>query len=55
MKNFDAGKYISQGSYRSFLPNLINRNWMFDDVSLLNLLSKAVRELGRLDMYLKNT
>jgi len=51
MKKFTAGKYIQQGSYKSFLPALVNKDWSFDDVSLLNLLSKADRELGRLDMF----
>ena len=51
MKNFTAGKYINQGGYEAFIPSKINRNWDFDDVSVLNLLSKADRELGRLDMF----
>ncbi len=51
MKNFLAGKYINQGHYKAFIPELINRNWIFEDVVLLNLLSKADRELGRLDMF----
>nr|WP_294901326.1 Fic family protein [uncultured Pedobacter sp.] len=51
MKNFDAGKYINQGYYKSFEPNFINRNWELDDIELISLLSKADRHLGRLDMY----
>lgn len=51
MKNFKSGYYINQGTYRSFQPELINKQLLIDDMKLLNLLSKADRELGRLDMY----
>jgi Fic family protein len=51
MKRFRAGKYISQGSYKSFQPELLNRQWQIDDMSVFALLSKADRFLGRLDMY----
>lgn len=51
MNKFEAGKYINQGLYKSFQPNTIHRNWVVDDMIVLNLLSKADRHLGRLDMY----
>lgn len=51
MKSFKAGITVSQGHYKSFQPNPINREWQVDDMQLLNLLSKADRSLGRLDMY----
>ncbi len=51
MKNFNAGKYISQGSYRSFQPEFINREWQVDSMDLIQLLSEADRQIGRLDMY----
>lgn len=51
MKDFIAGKNIHQGHYKSFQPTFINQNWSFVDAGLLNLLSKADRQLGRLDMY----
>jgi Fic family protein len=51
MKDFDAGSYISQGYYKSFQPSLINKQWVLDNMEVLQLLSKADRELGRLDMY----
>ena len=51
MKSFKAGLYINQGYYKSFQPNLINRDWKLDDMEIINLLSKADRELGRLDMF----
>ena len=51
MNSFVAGKQINQGYFKSFQPNLINRSWQIDDMSVLQLLSKADRFLGRLDMY----
>jgi Fic family protein len=51
MKNYNAGSYINQGYYKSFQPSLINKQWMIDNMEVLQLLSKADRELGRLDMY----
>lgn len=51
MKNFKAGRYISQGTYKSFQPEKINKKWVLENMELINLLSKADRQLGRLDMY----
>ena len=51
MKTFKAGTYINQGYYKSFQPELINKQLLIDNMEVLQLLSKADRELGRLDMY----
>lgn len=51
MKTFDAGCYIKQGYYKSFQPTFINRDWKLEDMEVINLLSQADRQLGRLDMY----
>jgi len=51
MKNFKAGHFVNQGTYKSFQPEKINRKWNLDNMEILNLLSKADRQLGRLDMY----
>lgn len=51
MKNFKAGTYINQGYYKSYQPELINKQLLIDNMEVLQLLSKADRELGRLDMY----
>jgi len=51
MDQFQAGKYINQGYYSSFQPENINRVWQVNDLELLNLLNKADRYIGRLDMY----
>lgn len=51
MKNFIAGYFQSQGYYTSFQPNLINKIWLLEDMEVQQLLSKADRQIGRLDMY----
>lgn len=53
MKQFKSGKYVSQGYYKSFQPEFINRQLQIDNMEILHLLSQADRELGRLDMYSK--
>ncbi|MDL1968140.1 MAG: Fic family protein, partial [Deltaproteobacteria bacterium] len=51
MRNFKAGQYINQGMHKSFQPDKINRKWNVGNMELINLLSQADRQLGRLDMY----
>lgn len=51
MKTFKAGTYINQGYYKSFQPNPINQEWKLEDMEIIQLLGKAERELGRLDMF----
>jgi Fic family protein len=51
MKNFVSGTQINQGYYKSFQPNPIHKQWQIEDMEVLALLSKADRQLGRLDMY----
>lgn len=51
MKNFKAGTYISQGTFKSFQPDEINKQWVLENMELVNLLSQADRQIGRLDMY----
>ena len=51
MQDFKSGTYINQGSYKSFRPNEITRNWVVNDMRLINLLTQADRALGKLDMY----
>ncbi|VAW29395.1 Fic domain protein, Pden_3305 type, partial [hydrothermal vent metagenome] len=51
MRHFKSGYYVNQGSYKSFQPETINREWNIESMELLNLLSQADRQLGRLDMY----
>lgn len=51
MQHFKSGTYINQGLYKSFQPEGINKKWLLEDMELIQLLSKADRQLGRLDMY----
>jgi Fic family protein len=51
MQQFKSGQTINQGYYKCFQPEPINRYWEISDMSVLQLLSKADRHLGRLDMY----
>jgi len=53
MKNFKSGNYINQGYYKSFQPTFINKQLHVDDMEVMQLLSQADREMGRLDMYSK--
>lgn len=55
MKNFKAGLYMNQGTFKSFIPQEINRDWLLDDMEIIELLSQADRQLGRLDMYSEHT
>lgn len=55
MKGFKAGKFVSQGTFKSFIPEEINRTWSLDDMEVIGLLSQADRQLGRLDMYSEHT
>lgn len=51
MDKFNAGVYVSQGTYNSFQPNPINRQWHIVDSEIITLLSRADRQIGRLDMF----
>lgn len=51
MKNFKSGSYQQQMKYKSFQPNEINKQFQLEDMEILQLLSKADRLIGRLDMY----
>ena len=51
MKNYSAGTWHKQLGYKSFQPSEINRPWTIDDSRVLESLSKADRQLGRLDMF----
>ncbi len=51
MKGFKSGVYINQGTYKSFQPSFINKQWVLEDMEILRLLGQADREIGRLDMY----
>ena len=51
ISEFLAGSWEQQYSYKSFLPNPINLEWLVDDPILQGLLSDADRKLGELNAY----
>jgi len=51
MAKFNAGKYINQNQYKSFLPSNINQNFDFEDKTINILLEEASRYLGELNAY----
>jgi Fic family protein len=51
MNNYKSGNFENQGYYKSFQPSFIDKHWLLDDMEIQQLLSKADRQLGRLDMY----
>lgn len=51
MEGFHAGHWVKRTGYRSFEPSRINRTWKIDDPRILESLSRADRQLGRLDMF----
>ena len=51
MELFESGNWLNQKGYRSFDPARINRSWKFDDPRILEALSRADRQLGRLGMF----
>ena len=51
INQYKAGKWVSQGSYKSFQPNKINHEWVVSDPELNNLLEDANLKLGALNAY----
>ncbi|MBM3846195.1 MAG: Fic family protein, partial [Verrucomicrobia bacterium] len=51
MDSYQSGTWIKRDGYRSFEPSLINRPWRIDEPRVLEALSRADRQLGRLDMF----
>lgn len=51
MTTFTAGTLRQRADYKSFEPSPLNRDWSFSSPRLMESLSKADRQLGRLDMF----
>jgi Fic family protein len=51
MHGYTAGNWQRQLDYKSFQPSPINRIWAVDNPRVLEALSRADRQLGRLDMF----
>jgi Fic family protein len=51
ISNFSSGTWVNQFEYKSFRPNLINREWEVDDIELQTLIADANRFLGELNAF----
>lgn len=51
ISKFKSGRYSQQIGYKSFVPELINRQWHIDNPGLASLLSEADRKLGELNAF----
>jgi len=51
MISFKPGQWLQQEEYRSFSPTPIDRAWVIDAPEVIDAMSRADRELGRLDMF----
>jgi len=51
IKDFEAGKYIKQLEYSSFLPEKINKEWVISSPKINYLLAEANRLLGELNAF----
>jgi Fic family protein len=51
LAEFQAGQFEQQYEYKSFVPALINHDWIISDPQVLQLLGQADRALGELNAY----
>ena len=51
IEEFQSGKYLQQGNYKSFSPRTINNSWTWEDTKLNILLADANRKIGALDAF----
>lgn len=51
LADFQAGQFEQQYEYKSFVPALINHDWVISDPQVLQLLGQADRALGELNAY----
>ena len=51
ISSFNAGKFYQRYQYKSFEPNLIDKDWLVDNAELIMLLSEATIKLGELNAF----
>ncbi|MBA3273293.1 MAG: metal ABC transporter permease [Chthoniobacterales bacterium] len=50
-EHFKAGTFRRQYQYKSFLPTLINHDWIWEDAKINTLLEQATRALGEFNAF----
>jgi len=51
VRDYQAGTYLQQYLYQSFMPEKINHTWVWDDPIINVLLEEATRKLGELNAF----
>jgi Fic family protein len=51
IKEFIAGSFSKEFEYKAFLPNEINKNWIWDDSEINILLDEANRKIGEINAF----
>ena len=51
VEEFQSGYFQNMGDFKSFIPSLINKEWVWMSPKINVLLAKANQELGKLEMY----
>ena len=51
LDEYESGRFVSQGSYESFLPSPVNHGWVWDDPRINALLEEATQALGELNTF----
>lgn len=51
ISEFNAGKTVKQTGFKSFIPELINRQWLLNAPQLEYLITEANRKLGELNAF----
>lgn len=46
-----AGKWVQRIEYQSFTPNFVSAQWLISDPEIIQLMSEADRDIGRLDAF----
>ena len=50
-EHFKAGKWFQRHHYKSFEPELVNHEWIWEDATINTLLESANRALGELNVF----
>jgi Fic family protein len=51
IEDFQSGTFVQQYQYKSFMPTLVNVEWVWQDPMINTLLERATRALGELNAF----